>query len=73
MFLDPVLTEIWSDPGSRAEDESEEDEPIVIKMIASQMARKNTVQESMQMRSEIEVDQIKLEIARSARKRRAIE
>ena len=57
----------------RVEDESEEDEPIVIKMIASQMARKNTVQESMQMRSDIEVDQIKLEIARSAKKRRAIE
>lgn len=49
-------------------DDDSDEEPIVIKMIASQMARKKSVKESLEMTSDIPVEQIRQEVKRLLRK-----
>lgn len=49
-------------------DDDSDEEPIVIKMIASQMARKKSVKESLEMTSDIPIEQIKQELKRLVRK-----
>ena len=49
-------------------DDDSDEEPIVIKMIASQMARKKSVKESLEMTSDIPVEQIRQEVKRLLRR-----
>ena len=54
-------------------DDDSDEEPIVIKMIASQMARKKSVKESLEMTSDIPVEQIKQELKRLIRRQQALD
>lgn len=56
-----------------SEDESEDDEPIVIKMISNQLARKKSVKERIEMNYEVPIHVLREEIAKMFRKELALD
>lgn len=64
-----TLTDGWgltdqvedSDEGEDDSDEDEDEEPLILQLLESMFARKKTVQESMEMQQEIDIERIRQE------------